>query len=1016
MRGILLILVCGFITALQLFTPLISMGQRGCATDQFNRKFSKPSFSESPQVFEEWLIKKKNHQARTFSTLAAGPRTIPVVFHVIHNSTLTLSALKDEKLIEQIQILNQDFSRQNPDKNDTDPDWIGVASNDSNIRFELAKRDPIGRYTNGITHHAGPSKKYSLDDGYEIASIVSWPTDQYLNIWICDFDKDFRDDQILGFAQYPQSDQEGLLPSHIPDNFNHKTDGVFIYYKFVGNNDIGTKTSKGRTATHEVGHWLGLRHIFDGCGNGDYVDDTPDQSIATVKCPTAAILDANCGNKVMFQNYMDYTNDECMNLMTIDQAARMNSILDFSPRRQALFSSEALDLPVDYDFDLGLVNIVNPVFGNITSSLTPAVEVQNWQETIIEDFEIEFLIDDEVIETLEIESTTPSPVGFVPLDSGDIYRVSFSNYDFPSATSKVSFRLVAVNGFTMDENDENDQISKTVRFPQRTSLPLIEDFQDFGTSSWTMRNPNGTSSDASIVNASDPNPANKAIKLSYYNSVNEGQQDYILSPLLDLSDIKSCDLSFDYTYSMITGRQTDALYIVVSTDGGNTFPPNNIIWGRWSSDLASTPPNNSDFEPIGAGDWDKVENVSLSAFLGSETIVVAFISNNGSGNNIYIDNIAIDIEFFDQNVSIKSIGNISPSSCAPSLLAHVKIENSGNEVNWLDLKVKTEEKTYDIELRDIMWTNRSITVPVQIQTSLKKPQKIEFELSGPNGLEDEFPSDNYDSIFYAYNPESDIIPLLVNFTNTSSYSKWTMMRQDQRTDLSVFQQPDYSDKHLKVSYFSTSKSSTENFFISPSLDFSDLDSASMRFDLSYAYRSGDDRLQVLVSTDCGVTYKDVVFDKKDRTLSVNNGQVLSEWIPADDNDWRSESIGLSKYVGNSDVRVAFKFTGQLDGNNIYVDNVEFFDTATPPKKIGSPILAYPNPAKDYFNIQLKFNTRDDITIAIVSLTGQVMAKRKFPNSLNQTYTFNNIDIVPGLYVVYIYGKYSKFKTKVAFVD
>ncbi len=249
--------------------------------------------------------------------------TIPVVVHVIYkNSSQNIS---DAQIFSQIDILNEDFRMNNSDASSVPSAFAGVAA-DCEIEFCLAVRDPNGNVTTGITRtytttssfSGYTSMKYSSTGGQD-----AWNTSDYLNIWVCNLASG-----LLGFATFPGG--------------NSSTDGVVCDYAYFGN--TGTATSPydlGRTATHEVGHWLNLYHIWGDsyCGN-DYVSDTPKHEESNYGCPSyphASSCSGTGSSGEMFMNYMDYTNDACMFMFSTGQKNRMRATLNGS--RSSLLSS-----------------------------------------------------------------------------------------------------------------------------------------------------------------------------------------------------------------------------------------------------------------------------------------------------------------------------------------------------------------------------------------------------------------------------------------------------------------------------------------------------------------------------------------------------------------------------------------------------------------------------------------------------------------------------------------------------
>lgn len=245
--------------------------------------------------------------------------SIPVVVHVLYrNSTENISVAQIQS---QIDVLNEDFRRTNPDADNV---WAQAA--DSKIQFCMASIDPNGNTTTGITRKSTTRQDWGTTDDMKRASqggVDPWDTSQYLNMWVVPrMTSGGR--TILGYAQFPGG--------------SAATDGVVMAYNYFGR--VGNVTAPfdgGRTTTHEVGHFLNLRHIWGdaNCGN-DFVSDTPTHQTSNGGCPIGQV---SCGSTDMVQNYMDYTNDSCMNLFTQGQADRMRATLLNGGPRAALANS-----------------------------------------------------------------------------------------------------------------------------------------------------------------------------------------------------------------------------------------------------------------------------------------------------------------------------------------------------------------------------------------------------------------------------------------------------------------------------------------------------------------------------------------------------------------------------------------------------------------------------------------------------------------------------------------------------
>jgi|AntRauTorckE5430_2_1112549.scaffolds.fasta_scaffold00452_2 hypothetical protein len=248
--------------------------------------------------------------------------SIPVVVHVVYrNGTQNIS---DAQVQSQIAVMNEDFRRLN---SDADGVWSQAA--DAEIEFCLATVDPNGNATSGITRTTTTESSFSNGTKRVHRNSTggkdAWPAADYMNMWVCDLAGGG-----LGYAQFPNT---GVAA----------TDGIVIDYAYFGRGGSAQAPfDLGRTATHEVGHYLNLRHIWgDGnCNADDFVTDTPTSDASNGGCQIGSV---SCGSVDMVQNYMDYSDDGCMNLFTAGQKTRMTAAL--SGARASLANSNGCGTP-----------------------------------------------------------------------------------------------------------------------------------------------------------------------------------------------------------------------------------------------------------------------------------------------------------------------------------------------------------------------------------------------------------------------------------------------------------------------------------------------------------------------------------------------------------------------------------------------------------------------------------------------------------------------------------------------
>ncbi|WP_435260985.1 GEVED domain-containing protein [Tenacibaculum sp. nBUS_03] len=325
-QKIILLLMCIFFAG-----TVYAQQKRTCEAmeDLEYRKRQDPTLQKRMDAIERFTQRKIQEKKKAKRKISGSIITIPVVVHVLYtNATNNIS---DAQILSQIDVLNKDFRRTNTDKTNK---WTQAA--DTEIEFAMAKIDPSGNSTEAITRKLVSDSDWGTKfkarnamKSVATGGIDPWDTSEYLNMWIVPKMTSTGprgDRNILGFAQFPGGAAA--------------TDGLVMIHDAFGT--VGTLNPSfnlGRTTTHEIGHYLNLRHIWgDGpCGVDDFVSDTPESDAPNYSCNTGH---TSCGSEDMVQNYMDYSDDACMNLFTLGQKNRMRAVLEVGGFRRSLALSD----------------------------------------------------------------------------------------------------------------------------------------------------------------------------------------------------------------------------------------------------------------------------------------------------------------------------------------------------------------------------------------------------------------------------------------------------------------------------------------------------------------------------------------------------------------------------------------------------------------------------------------------------------------------------------------------------
>jgi hypothetical protein len=304
---------------------------RNCHTTQMEEKLQEKYPNRlSIQAFEKVMAQHMHTSAN--ARVNEQLYRIPTIVHVIHNGeSLGEGAnISEAQVLSQFDVLNDDFRKRGAGAND---DPVGA---DILVEFYPATFDEDGNLLDepGINRVNGEESFWGSQAIEEdLKPVTIWDPEKYFNIWVLQFGGDL--DGVLGYAQFPSmSGLDGLFE----DEGAAETDGIVVGYQYFGTTgNVQAPFDGGRTTTHEVGHWLGLRHIWGdgGCEVDDYCADTPPAGEPNYECPDSDTCPDD-DFPDMVENYMDYTNDACMNIFTQDQKDRIRMVLEVSPRRSSL--------------------------------------------------------------------------------------------------------------------------------------------------------------------------------------------------------------------------------------------------------------------------------------------------------------------------------------------------------------------------------------------------------------------------------------------------------------------------------------------------------------------------------------------------------------------------------------------------------------------------------------------------------------------------------------------------------
>ena len=605
-----------------------------CATGSVMEKFfrdhplQKAAFDQRQLEFQKrYELVRRQRQGIAPQQRLNSIVTIPVVVHIVLPDP---SIVTDAQVQSQIDVLNADYAGLNADSVKIPPAFKSVFGK-SQLRFCLAQRTPQNGPTNGITRLAssttsiaeeGDPVKYASQGGAD-----AWDVKKYLNIWVCQMSNATD----LGYTFMP-----GLGIASADIGF------VNAYHAFGTTGTATAPFNKGRTATHEIGHYFNLQHIWgandcnSSCTDPDNVDDTPNQDKCFFGIPGFPQTDActTVAPGVMFMNFMDYTDDATMCMFTEGQADRMETALTSFAELPPLLSSNGCLSPTLYANDVEVQKAANPA-NNIfycPGTITPQLLIKNIGTQPVNSVRLNVSIDGEAVTTTTINLSLPS------LASATI---SGDPIDIAPGYHSVKMYTSLPNGIT-DEYPANDTVNTVFSATGAVTGPLTEGFENSISppEGWGIANNSDIREYNPVRTTTAAHTGTAAVKFDNHNYQLFGKYAILSTPSTSIPmSADSVKVTFWRAAAQATANVADTLQILYSVDCGQTFTS---AYKKGGAALRTTETlTASDFIPS-ASQW-VADTADLTSYVAGkyDNVIVQFRNINGYGNNIYLDDINI---------------------------------------------------------------------------------------------------------------------------------------------------------------------------------------------------------------------------------------------------------------------------------------------------------------------------------------------------------------------------------------
>jgi hypothetical protein len=953
---------------------------------------------------------------------------IPVVFHIVLSNPYVIT---DEAVRSQIDAMNTDFAGLNADSTNIPAAFEAVRGH-SMIRFVLAKRTPSGQLTNGIDRISSsttgdPNNVIDSIKRKSLGGADAWDPNSYLNIWVGNIS---GGQGVLGYTQ-------------VPGSGSPLDDGVFCNILGFGISSCNANSyNKGRTIVHELGHYFGINHIWgddetesNKCSGDDFraltddgstytlpltlynphgkgntsedIGDTPNQAIPLMDCSSGIVTDecSSAAPGIMYENFMDYTMDNCYSLFTKKQVARMEYVLQ--NYRSSLITSTGATAPANAPSvdaapilsinpggveTTGCTSIFHPSTLTCAGDIVPKVLIKNNGSNTITSLTVGYVLNGGTPVTVSVNSSLVSgATQMIPFPS---IAVSTGNYIFKFFTKNV-------NGSPTDNVPANDTLTATLSVPNPVPLPVSEGFENsvFPPLGWAIINPGN---DVTWAKTTPGNHSAHSMFIDNFDDNPVGQTDEIRTPKLILPSSDPVVITFDLAHKNYPGYN-DSLQVLVSNDCGATFKS---YFNKSGAALATAGSSEDAYINPATSDW-KTQKITLNgSILTAGNIIVAFRNTSDWGNNIFIDNINIKQET-SRDISVIAVNPPAVIDCAEPTIPTATIKNvgfstiTGFKVSYkIDNGALSETTVSGISLA----ADQQVIVPLNTFTPVTGQHTITVFTTEPVsslGTGDQSTlNDTLNKTFFVVGKVNP--PVTEDFENpVFPPPTWVVENDDggitwERTTQSA----KTGTASMVIKNFNYSSTGTTDKFVSSVITgIANFDTLFVSFDYAYALGNStslSDTLELQVTTDCGQTFT-TVWKNWGTGLQTTIDQSSGGFVPTA-NGWKNVTLNLFKQVGTNDFQLYFIDKGNKQ-NNVYIDNINLYGITVPERLKQQGYLIYPNPFHQQFfirNYEVPVNLQ---SAHIYNSVGQLIWSQTYNGNAYTQMPVDLGNVEPGVYFI-----------------